>query len=540
MSDHQPHQPAPQQVLAGRYELGRPLGTGRLGTLMAAVDRTLDRRVAVRLLPAHRVSDPAARERLLEAVRAAAGITHPGLATVTDLGVTPDGTMYVVTDLAGGRLLREAIHAHGPLSAPVAVGLAGQLCEALAASHGQGQTHGTVDPGSVLVTDNGTVQLLDCGLAPALGLARPPGSDAGHRADLAGVGRCVYELVTGAPPGDRDPDTLVADLPPGLQAAVAAALRRRHVDAAKLAEALHAGQADQPPAAEDELVNTLTRPTRHGPRRALAVGVLAAVIVLAAAVLAGGPLAADQPTSTSAVTTPRLPPPTSVGRPPPPTAAGTATVRRVPSLTGVNQAAATRRLAAAGLRVGRVYEQRSDRVAAGTVLASGPPAGRQVPAGTPVTLVVSARAGPGTVADLIKVIDRDPAAVGRRGPTYRGRLVDLAGLHGQRRRAELADLLGIARAGASNGDFTAAFSRDAVAVLAPLVQVRDLAAMAAQFPDQVGPAAGRFARVAAARLERPTAAAAAGLARDARAQAATGQLSAKFAAAALEVLGRVP
>jgi eukaryotic-like serine/threonine-protein kinase len=546
MSDHEPHTSAPQ-VLAGRYELGRPLGTDRLGTLAVAVDRALDRRVAVRLLPAHRVSDPATRDRLLEATRAAAAITHPSLAAVTDLGVSPDGTVYVVTELADGRLLQEAVRADGPRPTPAAAGLAGQLCAALAAVHAQGRTHGTVDPGSLLLTDDGTVKLLDCGLAPTLGLAKPPGSDAGRRADLAGVGRCVYELVTGQPPDQRDPDTLVADLPAGLRAAVGAALRRRCVDAAALADALQRGaaQPDQPhrpPPAGDELVRTLTRPPRQGPRRALAVGVVAAVIVLAAAALAGGPLAARQPTSTSAVTTPRLSPaapPTSVRRPPPPTAAGTATARRVPSLTGVTQAAATKLLAAAGLRVGRVYRQRSDRAAAGTVLASGPPAGREVPAGTPVTLVVSARAGPGTVAELIKVIDRDPAAVGRRGRTYRGRLAGLADLHGHRRRAELADLLGIARAGGSNGDFTGAFSRDAVGVLAPLVQVRDLAAMAAQFPDQVGPAAGRFARVTAARLERPTAAVAAALARDARALAATGQLSAKFAAAALEVLGRV-
>jgi hypothetical protein len=440
----------------------------------------------------------------------------------------------------------------------------GELCAALAAVHAAGLTHGAVGVDSILLAADGSVKLLDCGLAGVLGLGRPPGSDAGRRADLAAVGRCVYELITGRPPDQRPPDQLVAELPGGLRAPVREMLLRRGSDAAALAAALrHAATGDTPtvvvgdtptaaveaappvgdasddPAvgdASEELVQALTR--RPRPRRWLGAVAAALVVLLAAALLAAGPLRARQPTSTSATPTAGQTPTTTAGTPLPPAAGGVTAALRVPRVVGLDQAAATRRLADAGLRVGTVYRQRVPGKPGGVVLATGPAAGRVLAAGAPVTLVVAAVPAPEAVAGLIRTIDRDPAAVGRRGRTFGGRLADLAGFHGDRLGAELADLLGIASAGATNGDFTPTFSRQAVAVLAPLVQVGDLAAMAAQFPDTVGPGAARFAG-AAARLGRSDAADAARLIRDARRRAATGELSAKFAAAAIEVLRRV-
>jgi eukaryotic-like serine/threonine-protein kinase len=545
MTHDQAPAPADPQLLAGRYDLGLPLDdAGPLGTLFAAQDRTLNRRVAVRLIPPSRVADPEDRPRLLEAVQAAATLTHPGLAAVLDLGVTADGAMFVVTELGDGATLRETVTNHGPFAPAAAAQLTGQVCATLAALHANGLTHGAVTAGSVLIGSDGTAKLTDCGLAGVLGLAKPPGSDAGRRADLAGVGRCVYELITGQPPAHHDPDVLVAALPAGLRAAVGGALRRRCLDPAALASALRRGtdnprRSAAPPG--DDLVQTLTQPSARPRRRRLllAAAVVAVLLLVAAGLVAAGPLAAGQPTSSPATTTPRRPPPSSSATAPSRSAPPAASLRPVPTLTGITQAAAVRRLAAAGLRVGQVYRQRTNRTDQGTVLATGPPAGQLVPGGTAVALVVSVRAGPATIAELIRLIDRDPGAVGRRGPTYRHRLAGLDQLHGQRRRAELADLLGIARAGASNGDFTDGFSRNAVAVLAPLVRVEDLPLMAAQFPSQVGPAAARFAQLATDRLRQPSAAATAALTRDARQLAASGQLAPKFAAAALEVLGRV-
>jgi hypothetical protein len=544
------------QGIADRYQPERPLTAGPLGLLAAAQDRTLGRRVAVRVIPARRVTDQATQERLLAAAQAAGRVPHPGLAAVLDLGATPQGGAFVVSELGDSQPLRDVVGAIGPAPPQVAARVGGELCAALAAVHAAGLTHGAVGVDSILLAADGSVKLLDCGLAGVLGLGRPPGSDAGRRADLAAVGRCVYELITGRPPDQRPPDQLVAELPDGLRAPVRELLLRRGSDAAALAAALrHAAAGDTPtvaaaeaaPAvgdasdtpvgdASEELVQALTR--RPRPRRWLGAAAAALVVLLAAALLAAGPLRARQPTSTSATPTAGQTPTTTAGSPLPPAAGGVTAALRVPRVVGLDQAAATRRLADAGLRVGTVYRQRVPGKPGGVVLATGPAAGRVLAAGAPVTLVVAAVPAPEAVAGLIRTIDRDPAAVGRRGRTFGGRLADLAGFHGDRLGAELADLLGIASAGATNGDFTPTFSRQAVAVLAPLVQVGDLAAMAAQFPDTVGPGAVRFA-AAAAQLGRSDAADAARLTRDARRRAATGALSAKFAAAAIEALRRV-
>jgi hypothetical protein len=81
---------------------------------------------------------------------------------------------------------------------------------------------------------------------------------------------------------------------------------------------------------------------------------------------------------------------------------------------------------------------------------------------------VSGGGGPDSVADLVALIDADPRAAGPRAPRFRGRLAGLDDLRGRRRQAEVADLLGIARAGAANGDFTPKFSASAVQVLSRL------------------------------------------------------------------------
>jgi hypothetical protein len=145
--------------------------------------------------------------------------------------------------------------------------------------------------------------------------------------------------------------------------------------------------------------------------------------------------------------------------------AAPAAPRQVPPLTGVDRAEAARLLQAAGAVVGKVRLVREPRAAKGQVLETSPPAGTTLRDGQAVDLVVSNGGDPVTVTELIAVIDAGPSRVGPRGRTFRGRLAKLASLSGERRRLEVADLLGIARAGAGNGDFTPQFSRMAVEVL---------------------------------------------------------------------------
>jgi hypothetical protein len=156
--------------------------------------------------------------------------------------------------------------------------------------------------------------------------------------------------------------------------------------------------------------------------------------------------------------------------------------------------------------------------------------------------VISTGAGPDSVADLVALIDADPRAAGPRAPRFRGRLAGLEALDGRRRQAELADLLGIATAGAGNGDFSPSFSGAVVEVLAPRVGVRELIALIDLHPEAAGPRGptfgGRLARLDQLEGGRRQAELAE-LLGIARAGAANGDFTPSFSAAAVQVLRRL-
>jgi eukaryotic-like serine/threonine-protein kinase len=222
-------------------------------------------------------------------------------------------------------------------------------------------------------------------------------------------------------------------------------------------------QDGAPPAPEElppheERVRALTRfaepPRRRSRLAVVALAVGLAILVVAAVGLVApglvvdvGPGAASDATSAPAATT-ALPP------------------RPVPDLTGVARAEAARRLQAAGFKVGAVRLAKDTSLPKGLVVGTDPPAGATLKAAQAVALTVSNGSDPVTVGDLIGVIDEGPPShVGPRGQVFRGQLLKLDALRGEQRRAAIADLLRVARAGASNGDFTPDFSRKAVEVL---------------------------------------------------------------------------
>ena len=146
----------------------------------------------------------------------------------------------------------------------------------------------------------------------------------------------------------------------------------------------------------------------------------------------------------------------------------TSSTELVPVVAGATEAEATERLRQAGLPLGTVRRIRGGGPS-GHAIGTRPMAGASLRPGERVTLVLSTGASPGSVADLVALIDANPRAAGTRAPTFRKRLARLDALHGQRRHDELADLLRIARAGAANGDFSFSFSTATVRVLDRLV-----------------------------------------------------------------------
>ena len=225
----------PRRLVAGRYRLLSPLGTGGMGTVWRAVDEVLGREVAVKEVTfPHGLSDrdrEVLRERTRREARAAARLDHPSAVTVYDV-VEEDGSPYLVMELVEARTLSEVVRSDGPLSPQrtAQVGLA--LLGALETAHRQGIVHRDVKPGNVLLgpgddASPGRVVLTDFGIASTAGDSsitstglllgspsyiapeRARGLPPGPPSDLWSLGATLFTAVEGRPPYDGGGDPLL-------------------------------------------------------------------------------------------------------------------------------------------------------------------------------------------------------------------------------------------------------------------------------------------------------------------------------------------
>ena len=148
----------------GSYTIERELGRGGMGRVYLAFDSRLGRRIALKALPPHLVTDPRQRERLKREARAAAGLTHPGICTVYALEEL-DGLLYIATEFVDGRTLREEIQSGRRPSPSEIRQTARELSAALAAAHVAGVVHRDLKPENVMRTADGRLKILDFGLA---------------------------------------------------------------------------------------------------------------------------------------------------------------------------------------------------------------------------------------------------------------------------------------------------------------------------------------------------------------------------------------
>ena len=228
----------------GPYEITGPIGAGGMGEVYRATDTNLKRTVAIKVLPEAVATD---RERLARFQREAevlARLNHPNIAAIYGLEKS-DGTVALVMELVEGPTLADRL-ARGPLPLDEALAIARQVAEALEAAHEQGIIHRDLKPANIKVREDGTVKVLDFGLAKALDpvgitagdLANSPtitspamteigmilgtaaymspeqarGKPVDRRADIWAFGAVVFELLTGkrAFPGEDITDTLAA------------------------------------------------------------------------------------------------------------------------------------------------------------------------------------------------------------------------------------------------------------------------------------------------------------------------------------------
>ena len=151
----------------GPYEIRGPLGSGGMGEVYRARDTRLDRDVAIKLLPHAVAADPERLARFEREAKTLASLNHPGIAHVHGIEASPGSSPALVMELVEGEDLSQRL-ARGPLALPDALAIARQLADALETAHERGIIHRDLKPANIKVTADGTVKLLDFGLAKAM------------------------------------------------------------------------------------------------------------------------------------------------------------------------------------------------------------------------------------------------------------------------------------------------------------------------------------------------------------------------------------
>ena len=264
-------------LIAGRYLPLERHAVGGMATVWRARDERTGEEVALKRIHPHLVADPVARTRLEREAAALRAVDHPAIVRPRDVIDDPDDPALVM-DFAEGRPLGNRI-AEGPLSSDEAVAIAMTIADALAVAHRRGIIHRDIKPANILVEGDGTLHLVDFGIASladsgAGGLTdgrsmvgtlryaapeRLAGEPASARSDVWALGAVLYEMLTGRPaiPVDDPAAALaaawatarnMADLPPDLASVVSRAMAPepldRYVDAAAFRDAL--GALDAP------------------------------------------------------------------------------------------------------------------------------------------------------------------------------------------------------------------------------------------------------------------------------------------------------
>ncbi len=218
------------RVLAGRYRIEAPLGTGASAHVFAAHDTALKRRVAVKVLHPALAGDANFLRRFRAEAQAAAALTHPHVLSVFDWG-EDDAAPFLVLEYLGGGSLRDLLDSGRRLTVAQAVAVGVQGAQGLAYAHGRGFVHRDVKPANLLFDEEGRLSIADFGLARALseaawtepagatvGTARyaapeqAKGQAVGGRADVYSLALVLYEAVTGTVPfvSDTTIGTLMA------------------------------------------------------------------------------------------------------------------------------------------------------------------------------------------------------------------------------------------------------------------------------------------------------------------------------------------
>ena len=212
----------PSLPVLGEYQIEELIGAGGMGQVFRARHRTMDRLVAIKILPRSVSDDEHSIERFYTEVRATARLMHPNIVTAFDAGCYRAGEKpvhYMVMELIHGELLSQRISQCGPMNAIEVIEILKQSASALEYAHAQGIVHRDIKPSNMMITPAGVLKILDFGLAVLRGhldkraverhlvgtvefmspeqINAPDTVD--HRSDLYSLGATVFYLLTGRP-----------------------------------------------------------------------------------------------------------------------------------------------------------------------------------------------------------------------------------------------------------------------------------------------------------------------------------------------------
>ena len=215
------------RILSGRYELLEKIGDGGMAVVYKGKDKLLNRFIAVKILRPEFTKDATFVENFKRESQAAAGLSHPNIVGVYDVG--REGNInYIVMELIEGDTLNKIIEKEAPMDYRKVIDISKQVASALRIAHKNKIIHRDVKPHNIMVTNDGVVKLADFGIARAVNDAtlstgskivgsvhyfspeQARGNYVDERSDIYSLGIVMYEMLTGKVPFDGDNPVTVA------------------------------------------------------------------------------------------------------------------------------------------------------------------------------------------------------------------------------------------------------------------------------------------------------------------------------------------
>ena len=388
------------QIIKERYEITQLLGEGGMSYVYKAIDKQLQRTVAIKTLKPNYVEQEKFVERFKREAQTAANLNHPNIVQIFDWGIGDEP--FFVMEYIEGNTLTSIIANKRTISMTDILFIGAQVSSGLQAAHSKGLVHRDIKPGNIMITPEGKVKVTDFGIVSLqneesditktgsiLGTAsyispeQAQGKPVSKESDLYSLGTVLYELITGRPPFEGDTpiatatkhitdkpeklSTYRADIPKGIENAVLKLLHKYPKDRFKNAEDLRAVLLQQKTQiqaiqTQENLVDLTSPKIKYRftlPALVISLSIVIGTIWTLTRIFDGLPVDG-----------------------------GTQVVIDVPDLTGSSQTEALNDLQSLGFKVG-IENSAHPEVPEGSVIKTQPPANTSTNPDTLVTIIVS-------------------------------------------------------------------------------------------------------------------------------------------------------